>query len=277
MGVHLVKVQAAVRDLHRRKDTAGARAMFVQMSNLVKQIDRFKQLHHICTSMLDRVKEQAVMHTTSVVLQQFVSVHEDLIKDCNLDKLVSQYQDLQENVDGIRTNFDDIAHYASSVDPNEPDWDDELKNWLAEDEVIVQPHQVTAPEVEMITAKPSVKQVAAVGPSVTDITSTFPEVPRPAEYRGRSPPPLPNPNQFPAAVAAEAAAAPEAVAAAEATIARAAIDIPVQLKAVESTLSASAATFPEVPTSMTATHAVQDLRGLFGDNVVKKEKFLATD
>jgi hypothetical protein len=39
----------------------------------------------------------------------------------------------------------------------------------------------------------------------------------------------------------------------------------------------TAATFPEVPTSMTATHAVQDLRGMFGDNVVKKEKFLATD
>ena len=274
MGVHLVKVQAAVRDLHRRKDTAGARAMFVQMTNLVKQIDRFKQLPHICTSMLDRIKEQAVMQTTSVVLQQFVSVHEDLIKDCNLDKLVSQYQDLQENVDGIRTNFDDIAHYSSQVDPKEPDWDDELKNWLAEEEVVVQPRQMTPPEVEMISAKPSLQQVASVGPSVAEVTGTFPQVPRLAEHRGRSPPPLPNPNILPAASAASAA---EAVATAESTIARAEIDIPVQTKVFESTLSAAAATFPVVPTSTTASHAVHDLRGLFGDNVVKKDKTLVTD
>jgi hypothetical protein len=165
MELNLIKVQTAVRDLHRRKDASGARAMFVQMTNLMKQIDRFKQLHHICASMLERVKEQAVMATTSVVMQQFVSVHEDLIKDCNLDRLVSQYQELQDNVDGIRSGFDDMAS-ASIADPNEPDWDNELNNWLGEEPL---DPQVTAPRVEVIVAGPSVAQ--AVSPDLPSVPS----------------------------------------------------------------------------------------------------------
>lgn len=250
MEANLVKVQAAVRDLSRGKDVPGARKMFVQMTNLVKQIDRFKQLHHICACMLERVKEQAVMATTSVVMQQFVSVHEDLIKDCNLDKLVSQYQELQDNVDGIRSGFDDMANASSIVDPNEPDWDDELKNWLGEEEVVVQPQQVTAPRVEVISA----------GPSVAQVTGSFPQVPRSAAQnalpvtpssppRDRSPPPFPNPTPFPDAVAA-------AVVAAQA-----------RAGAMESTLSAS--TEPSLP--------VRDLKALFGKSVVHKEKTPVTE
>jgi hypothetical protein len=123
----------------------------MQMTNLTKQIARFKRLHHICSSMLERVKEQAVMATTSVVMQQFVSVHEDLIKDCNLDKLVAQYQELQDNVDGIRSGFDDMAQ-MSAVDPDEPDWDNELSNWLCEDEVVEKPAELTPPPQLEITS-----------------------------------------------------------------------------------------------------------------------------
>jgi hypothetical protein len=150
MEAHLAKIQLAIRELHNKKDAAGARAMFVQMTNLMKQIGRFQRLHHICSSMLERVKEQAVMATTSVVMQQFVAVHEDLIKDCNLDKLVAQYQELQDNVDGIRSGFDDMAQ-MSTADPDEPDWDSELSKWLNDDKV-VQPPEVTPPSTVVISA-----------------------------------------------------------------------------------------------------------------------------
>jgi hypothetical protein len=177
MELNLVRVQGAVRDLHRKKDASGARAMFMQMTNLTKQIDRFKQLHHICTSMLERVKEQAVMATTSVVMQQFVSVHEDLIKDCNLDRLVSQYQELQDNVDGIRSGFDDMANTASAADPNEPNWDDELSNWLGEENHDPQDQQTTAPRAEVFVAGPSVGPAAAAAVDPSPSVSDLPDLP----------------------------------------------------------------------------------------------------
>jgi len=285
MGANLIKVKAAVRDLHHRKDLSGARAMFVQMTNLVKQIDRFKQLHYICSSMLERVKEQAVMATTSIVMQQFVSVHEDLIKDCNLDKLVYQYQELQDNVDGIRSGFDDMANAATTVDPNEPDWDDELKNWLAEEELAVQPQQMTAPRAEIVSS----------WPDVTEVTRSFPTVPPSDTLKGvsilpdvpsgsRSPPPFPSANPI-AHVASASALARVADSALAPTAAPAAAPNPVQAPAlvtaqsvpIVSTLSASANTFPPVPVSTGPSSPVRDLKALFGDVVVKKEKMPVED
>jgi outer membrane murein-binding lipoprotein Lpp len=163
MELNLSKLQTAVRALNNRKDAAGARDMFVQMVNVQKQIGRYKRLHNICSSMLERVKEQAVMATTSDAMQQFVSVHEDLIKECSLDRLVTQYEDLQANVDGLRNNFDDMANVANQ-ETGEPDWDEALANWLAEDEPVSQ--QLTPPAPEIIVTGPSVSAVAATLPTV---------------------------------------------------------------------------------------------------------------
>jgi len=249
LEVTLVGVKAAVRDLNRQKDLPGARAMFMRMTSVMKQIARFKQLHNVCSNMLERVKEQAVMSSTAVVMQHFVSVHEDLIKECNLDKLVSQYERLQDNVDNIRTGFDDIASASVALDDNEPDWDDELNKWLAEEDEVVQPRPVTAPVAEVMPTKPSVKEIA----------SSFPNVPRynndggTAESPGAHTPTSPRPTTLSTIDRSE-------------KVAVAVSNVPPPPPPPPTTV------LPEVPTAaVQSSPAVRDLKGLFGAVVVNKD------
>ena len=259
LEVTLVGVKAAVRDLNRKKDVSGARAMFMRMTSVMKQIARFKQLHNVCSNMLERVKEQAVMSSTAVVMQHFVSVHEDLIKECNLDKLVSQYERLQDNVDNIRSGFDDIASTSASLEDNEPNWDDELNKWLAdEDDDIVQPRQITAPAAEVMPTKPSVVEIA----------SSFPDVPwydhaGGTVYTPRAHNPYPPPSTTLSTIDRS-----EKVAVADS-------NVPVP----QSTPPAPATVWPEVPTpaNNASSSAVRDLKVLFGDAVVNKSVEPLTD
>ena len=246
MEVTLVGVKAAVRDLNRKKDLPGARAMFMRMTSVMKQIARFKQLHNVCSNMLERVKEQAVMSSTAVVMQHFVSVHEDLIKECNLDKLVSQYERLQDNVDNIRTGFDDIASASVALDDNEPDWDDELNKWLAEEDEVVQPRPVTAPTAEVMATKPSVKEIA----------NAFPNVPRFSNDGGTVESPRTHTPPYPPATTLSTVDRSEKVAVAVS-------DVPPTPPPI--------AVWPEVPTiAVKSSPGVRDLKGLFGSVVVNK-------
>jgi len=87
-----------IKDLYRKKDVANAKACFIQLTNVRKQIVRFTRLYQICSSMLDHVKEQALRSSTSSVLQEFVSMHGDVVKECKLDQMVAEYQELGDRV-----------------------------------------------------------------------------------------------------------------------------------------------------------------------------------
>jgi hypothetical protein len=146
MELNLTKVRREVRAMHKANDLVKAKELFVQAASVQKQLLRFKRLHQICASMLDHVKEQSVMSTTSSVLQEFVSVHEELIKECNLEKLVSQYQELQGNVDEMRNDMNYVGDALSASPESEGvDWDKELQAFLNEDQAEFVPQQLMAP------------------------------------------------------------------------------------------------------------------------------------
>ena len=88
------QLQDKVREYNRKRDISNTKSTFVQLSNVKKQIKRFNRLYQICSNMLDHVKEQAMMSSTSSVLQEFVSMHEDVVKECKLDTMVEQYREL---------------------------------------------------------------------------------------------------------------------------------------------------------------------------------------
>lgn len=73
------------------------------------------------------------MSETSHVLQEFVSVHHDTIKESNLEKLVSQYQELSANVDDMRADLGYIGEALAGGDhDNEEDLEAELRDFLCE-------------------------------------------------------------------------------------------------------------------------------------------------
>lgn len=150
------KLKREVRVAHQMKDMSGAKELFIQASSLQKQLLRFKRLHQICASMLDHVKEQNVMSTTSVVLQEFVSVHENLIKECNLEKLVAQYQELQGNVDDMRNDINFIGDAVSSGNAiEEYDWDKELNEFMeGGDNISIELSAPSAIEIEELPSAP---------------------------------------------------------------------------------------------------------------------------
>ena len=92
------QLQDKVREYNRKRDISNTKSTFVQLSNVKKQIKRFNRLYQICSNMLDHVKEQAMMSSTSSVLQEFVNIHEDVVKECKLDTMVEQYRELHDNV-----------------------------------------------------------------------------------------------------------------------------------------------------------------------------------
>ena len=237
MGVNLIRLRGAVRDSHKKKDVSNAKTLFVQMTSLMKQIDRYTKLHHICASMLDRVKEQAVMATTSNVMQQFVSVHHDLIKDCNLDKLVSQYQDLQDNVDGIRSGFDSVVNAGLPMDIADTDWDAELLSFIDEEDALDNPTAFVPPPAPVRVAAPTVPELAAPVPAALRPSST----PVRIATDGKPPDDRP-PDEAPPPPIAELWEAP------------------------------THDPFPAVPSTIIPLPATRDLRELFGSAVVKNDK-----
>ena len=103
------------------QDMTTKKLLFGQLKTFKRQSARFNRLHQICSSMLEHVQEQTMMSETSTALQEFVTVHEKLIKESNLDKLVSQYQELSENVDEMRT---DLGYIGEALKGGEEDDED---------------------------------------------------------------------------------------------------------------------------------------------------------
>lgn len=58
MDGNAAALKKKIKDLYRKKDSANAKAAFIQLTNVRKQISRFTRLYQICSSMLDHVKEQ---------------------------------------------------------------------------------------------------------------------------------------------------------------------------------------------------------------------------
>ena len=140
-----------IKDLYRKKDVANAKACFVQLTNVRKQIVRFTRLYQICSSMLDHVKEQALMSSTSQVLQEFVSMHGDVVKECKLDQMVAEYQELG---DRVRDAGEDLGLINGALMREDDDeFSDEniaaaLEAFLAEDDepIVVETKKTPTPE-----------------------------------------------------------------------------------------------------------------------------------
>lgn len=156
-----------IKDLYRKKDVVNAKACFVQFTNVRKQIVRFTRLYQICSSMLDHVKEQALMSSTSSVLQEFVSMHGDVVKECKLDQMVAEYQELG---DRVRDAGEDLGLISGALMREDDDeFSDEnisaaLEAFLAEDDDPAPPPPASASLAA--TAPPAPVSVASVSAAV---------------------------------------------------------------------------------------------------------------
>lgn len=171
-----------IKDLYRKKDVANAKACFVQLTNVRKQIVRFTRLYQICSSMLDHVKEQALMSSTSSVLQEFVSMHGDVVKECKLDQMVAEYQELG---DRVRDAGEDLGLISGALMREDDDeFSDEniaaaLEAFLAEDNE----------DVSAATAPPaSVEQKKAADTAADAVPSPSVPPPVPVSVASVSPP-----------------------------------------------------------------------------------------
>ncbi len=130
-------VAALKKKIRRTPDDIGKKMAFMQMRNLQKQAVRFTRLYQICSSMEDDVREQAIMKNTSTVLQEFVTHHEDLIKDSSMQRLVEEYEGLRDRVGDITSNagiLGNVLMETTDCENGETDWDEELRMFLEEDE-----------------------------------------------------------------------------------------------------------------------------------------------
>jgi septum formation inhibitor MinC len=130
-------VAALKKKIRRTPDAIGKKMAFMQMRNLQKQAVRFTRLYQICSSMEDDVREQAIMKNTSTVLQEFVTHHEDLIKDSSMEKLVREYEGLRDRVGDITSNvgiLGNVLMETTDYENGDTDWDEELRMFLEEDE-----------------------------------------------------------------------------------------------------------------------------------------------
>lgn len=171
-NINKQKVKVHKAHVENSNDVTTKKMLFGQLKSLKKQSARFNRLHQICSSMLEHVQEQAMMSETSTVLHEFVSVHETLIKESNLDKLVSQYQELSSNVDDIRSDLGYIGEALNSgVEDDEYNLESELDEFLKGGEE--QPEstlEMTNPKTQHI-----VKEVPIILPDTPSIQSYFEE------------------------------------------------------------------------------------------------------
>lgn len=129
IDANIEKQKKKIRVAHREnaQDVTTKKLMFGQLKALRKQSARFSRLHQICSSMEQHVQEQMTISETSHVLQDFVQVHETLIKESNLEKLVTQYQELASNVDEMRA---DLGYINEALTGGDQDDEDEIEKEL---------------------------------------------------------------------------------------------------------------------------------------------------
>jgi hypothetical protein len=176
MEATAANLKKKIKQLYAKKDVANAKACFVQLKNVQKQIVRFTRLYQVCSSMLDHVKEQALMSSTSSVLREFVSMHGRVVEECKLDQMVAEYQDLG---DRVRDAGEDLGIISSSLMREDDDeFSDEnialaLEAFLAEEEEEAAP---LATKTTIVTAPTAVTattpKAGASAPSVASVEPT---------------------------------------------------------------------------------------------------------
>jgi len=138
MEDNLAEAKRTVKKNYKQKNEHATRSGFTRITKIRKQIERFELIHTMCCNMLDHVREQTMVTETHAVLNEFVHVHEEMIQNNKMDKLVSQYQELHDNVSNIRSDLGYIGSTMaeSSVDEayTDEDFEQQLKDFLAEDE-----------------------------------------------------------------------------------------------------------------------------------------------
>lgn len=177
IDANVEKQKKKIRVAHREnaQDVTTKKLMFGQLKTLRKQSARFSRLHQICSSMLEHVQEQMTISETSHVLQDFVHVHESLIKESNLEKLVTQYQELASNVDEMRADLGYINEALTGGDhDDEAELEEELEMFLRDDA----PAPAPAPAIDMNTTPPVNQEIASRG-DVADVAvaEVLPAVP----------------------------------------------------------------------------------------------------
>lgn len=82
-----------------------------------------------------------------------MSVHESLIKESNLDKMVTQFQELSGNVEEMRSDLGFIGEALSGGggDEDEDDLERELEDFLKDDADQIADPEMTRPQEQTIT------------------------------------------------------------------------------------------------------------------------------
>jgi hypothetical protein len=135
-NVRKKKLALKLKHKENPKDVDTKKLLFKDIKKAIMLCKRLNHLHDICSNLLDHADETSMMASTSVVLQEFAAAHEDTIKDISLEALVSQYQDMADNVDEMRENMGIIGESVkplSSEDDSVDSLELELENFLAED------------------------------------------------------------------------------------------------------------------------------------------------
>ena len=154
-------------------DVSTKKMLFKEIKGAQKLTERLTHLHDLCANLLDHAEESAMMASTSIVLQEFVSAHESVIKDVSLDELVSQYQDMAAHVDEIRADMGVIGESvgnSAADDMTADSLERELEMFLAESDVSVDVAiDSTERAANMVPPSPQILQQSA--------TQDFPAVP----------------------------------------------------------------------------------------------------
>lgn len=167
---NIAKQKTKVRKAHEEnaQDFVTKKLLFGQLKSFKKQTARFSRLHQICSGMLEHVQEQNMMSETSTVLQEFVTVHESLIKESNLDKMVTQFQELSGNVEDMRSDLGYIGEaLAGGAEEDEDDLERELDAFLKEKDPSPEP-EMRRPQTQKIEEDGNV----VIGmPKISDLPS----------------------------------------------------------------------------------------------------------
>jgi len=164
---------AKLRQAHKDNplDKTSKITMFEKLRLLRKTAACHKRLNNACTKTLDHVDEQAVMNETTQMLQEFVDVH-GTIKEVNLEKIVSQFQQMSSDMNESQADLGYINEALSGgVEDDEQDLEAELEQFLNE--------EIPAENVALL-ANLSVPAYAEGLPSMAPSTQTIESITLPA-------------------------------------------------------------------------------------------------
>jgi hypothetical protein len=164
---------AKLRQAHKDNplDKTSKITMFEKLRLLRKTAACHKRLYNACTKTLDHVDEQAVMNETTQMLQEFVDVH-GTIKEVNLEKIVSQFQQMSSDMNESQADLGYINEALSGgVEDDEQDLEAELEQFLNE--------EIPAENVAL-PANLSVPAYAEGLPSMAPSTQTIESITLPA-------------------------------------------------------------------------------------------------